>query len=126
MVEVIQLPTNTARMLNDARSLLDVYRPRNSDGRYNTAIDKYTKLYKSGLESLLAEAAQTASDVHSILDRLGHFVHTGVNMNRTTEVLLAVAAGVAIIVGAVYIGTHMNVSCFNWFGLAKGCVTSVH
>lgn len=57
MVEVIQLPTNTARMLNDARSLLDVYRPRNSDGRYNTAIDKYTKLYKSGLESLLAEAA---------------------------------------------------------------------
>lgn len=57
MVEVIPLPANTARMLNDARSLLDVYRPRNSDGRYNTAIDKYTKLYKSGLESLLAEAA---------------------------------------------------------------------
>lgn len=47
-------------------------------------------------------------------------------MNRTTEVLLAVAAGVAIIVGAVYIGTHTSIDCFNWFGLAKGCVTSVH
>ena len=54
MVEIIQLPTETARFLNDARSLLGVYKSRNSDSRYNTAIDKYTHLYKSGLKSLLA------------------------------------------------------------------------
>lgn len=54
MVEIIQLPTETARMLNDARGLLSVYKPRNSDGRYNTAVDKYTKMYKYGLENLLS------------------------------------------------------------------------
>lgn len=47
-------------------------------------------------------------------------------MNRPTEVLVAIAAGVAIIVGAVYIGTHTDVNCFNWFGLAKGCAATVH
>lgn len=57
MVEVIHLPTETARFLNDARSLLGVYKSRNSDQRYNTAIDKYTNLYNNTLKSLLAEAA---------------------------------------------------------------------
>lgn len=47
-------------------------------------------------------------------------------MKRSTEVLIAIAAGVAIIVGAVYVGTHTNVECFNWFGLAKGCVATAH
>ena len=53
MVEVIYLPTETARFLNDARGLLGVYKSKNSDRRYTTAIDKYTDLYKSTLKSLL-------------------------------------------------------------------------
>lgn len=47
-------------------------------------------------------------------------------MNRSTEILLAVALGVSIIVGAVYIGSHTSINCFNWFGLAKGCTATAH
>lgn len=47
-------------------------------------------------------------------------------MNRPTEVLVAIAAGVAIIVGAVYVANHTDISCFNWFGLAKSCVATTH
>lgn len=54
MVEVIYLPTETARYLNDARGAISVYKSRNSDQRYNTAIDKYTNMYKYGLKNLLA------------------------------------------------------------------------
>lgn len=54
MVEVIQLPPDTARFLNDARGLLSVYTPRNIDGKYNSSIDKYKKLYQHGLDNLLS------------------------------------------------------------------------
>lgn len=54
MVDIIYLPTETARYLNDARGAISVYKSRNSDRRYTTAIDKFTYLYKSGLKDLLA------------------------------------------------------------------------
>ena len=57
MVEIIKLPAETARFLNDTRGLLGVYKSRNSDQRYNSAIDKYSNLYKVTLKSLSAEAA---------------------------------------------------------------------
>ena len=53
MVEITYLPTETARFLNDARAAISVYKSRNSDRRYTSAIDKYTNLYKSGLKDLL-------------------------------------------------------------------------
>jgi len=36
------------------------------------------------------------------------------------QFLIVVAAIVVIAVGAIYLSDH--VACFNWFGLAKGCV----
>jgi hypothetical protein len=54
MVEIIHLSPETARFMNDTRGLLGVYRSRNSDQRYNTAIDKYSNLYKMKLKGLLA------------------------------------------------------------------------
>lgn len=46
-------------------------------------------------------------------------------MKPSTEILIFVALGVSIAVGALYIASHVDLHCFNWFGLAKGCVTSV-
>lgn len=57
MVEIVYLPTETARLMNDARGLLGVLKSRNSDQRYNSAIDKYSNLYKIKLKELSAEAA---------------------------------------------------------------------
>lgn len=45
--------------------------------------------------------------------------------NRVTELLIIMACIVGIIAGGFYIVEHSpSVNCFNWFGLAKGCVVT--
>lgn len=42
-------------------------------------------------------------------------------MNSGTEILLVIACAVVLVAAAFVIGDH--VTCFNFLGLTKGCVT---
>jgi len=62
MGDVIFLDPRHARLMNDARGLLGVYKSRNIDGRYDTAVEKYKTLYKTTLKGLFAtKESQKAS-----------------------------------------------------------------
>ncbi len=61
MVEIVYMPTETARFLNDARGAISVYKSRNSDGRYTTALKKYTNMYKQGLKDLLVTDSELSA-----------------------------------------------------------------
>jgi uncharacterized membrane protein len=42
------------------------------------------------------------------------------NSDGVVTFLLVIACLIGIVVGAIYISEHMT--CFNFFGMAKGCV----
>lgn len=46
--------------------------------------------------------------------------------SAATEALIVVACIVGIIAGGIFILGHVDVHCFNFFGLTKGCAVTAH
>lgn len=56
-MNIIYLDQPTAKTMTDARSALNVYKPRNKDGKFDEAIQKWDGIYKSLMKEILGRAA---------------------------------------------------------------------
>jgi hypothetical protein len=54
MTTIFYLDQPTATTMNDMRGLLKLYSSKNTAGKYDDAVDKYSGVYKSLMKDILA------------------------------------------------------------------------